>query len=312
MKLKLGLLFLFGATLFAAFFAWNSGKPGLPVINLQPSDPIYPTIPAGEKPLKLAITSVYAPRRARDSYQGLIQYLSKELGRPVELIQRTTYAEISELLEQGEIDLALSCSLPYVLGKKKYGAQLLAAPQINGETSYRSYIIVPRSLNIDTLGGLWGKTIALSDPDSFSGSLYLLYRLFQMGETSHSFFDKYFYSNNHEYSIRAVVDRLADAAPVNSIVFHTLSGENPRLNDFFTIIDRSPPVGNPPAITGPHLPESLYLELQQVFLTMHQNFEGQQVLSQMGFDRFLPGNDDDYDYLRRILTEMNLLEGSEQ
>lgn len=310
MRLKPGLFFLIALALFTVFFTWKSGKPGLPELSLVPGDSAHSPAVEGIEPLKLGLAAVYSPQRSRESYRGLAKYLSDKIGYPVELIQRSTYAEINKLLEQGKLDLALVSSLPYVLAKEAYGARLLVVPQVNGEISYSSYLIGPNARNLNTLEDLWDKTVSFSDPDSFSGSLYLVYRLFQIGETSDSFLRSYFYSGNHEYSVRALVDRIVDAAPVNSIVFYTLLTENPRLNDHLTIIDRSPPVGNPPIIAGPNLSETLYLELQQVFLEMHLTEEGQQVLSHMGFDRFVTGDDDSYDYIRRILAEMKSSGGS--
>ena len=46
-------------------------------------------------PLKVAIAAVISPEGTIESYQPLLKYLEDNLERPVELVQRRTYADIN-------------------------------------------------------------------------------------------------------------------------------------------------------------------------------------------------------------------------
>src|SRR5512139_2045024 len=72
----------------------------LPYVYLSQRQPL-PTPSMQVTPLHVAVASVISPRGAVESYQPLLDYLSAQLNRPVELVQRRTYAEVNDLIEQG-------------------------------------------------------------------------------------------------------------------------------------------------------------------------------------------------------------------
>ena len=66
--------------------------------NLQP----LPTAQESELlPLRVAIAAVISPEGTAESYAPLLDYLEDSLGRPIELVQRRTYAEINDLIKNG-------------------------------------------------------------------------------------------------------------------------------------------------------------------------------------------------------------------
>ena len=63
------------------------------------------------------LTACAAPAQGQIAeYADLGNYLEQKLGRPVERIQRRTYAEINDLLRTGEVDLAFVCTSSYWVG----------------------------------------------------------------------------------------------------------------------------------------------------------------------------------------------------
>jgi len=94
------------------------------------------------KVLRVAVSSMTSPKETYESYQQLVKIIGNQLGYQVELVQRSSYAEINELLKNKEVDIAFICSYAYVMGKKEFGIELLAVPQIKGKTTYRGYLIV--------------------------------------------------------------------------------------------------------------------------------------------------------------------------
>ena len=184
--------------------------------NLQP----LPT-PEGHEaiPLRVAVAAVISPEGTVQSYSPLLAYLEEKLNRPIELVQRRTYLEVNDLIEHGEVDVAFVCTSAYVQGHDTFGMELLVAPQVNGETTYNSLLIVPVSSAAKSMEDLRGKVFAFTDPISLSGRVYPTYLVHQLGFTPEEFFSRTFFTYSHDEAIRAVASGVADGAAVDSLVF---------------------------------------------------------------------------------------------
>ncbi len=256
----------------------------------------------GEHPLRVAVGSVISPKGTAGSYRGLVAYLGKKIGRPAELIQRQTYAETNDLVRRGDVDIALVCSGAYVAGQRDFGMELLAAPQMNGEVVYYSYLVVPGNSSVQTLPQLRGKVFAFTDPLSNSGRLSPAYLLWQMGERPDTFFQKTIYTYSHDNSLKAVADGLVDGAAVDSLVYDAILTREPRYAERVRIIYRSPPYGMPPVVVPPGLDPTLKVQLRDALLNMHQDKEGQAILAELAIDRFVPIEDRAYASIRDMIS----------
>jgi phosphonate transport system substrate-binding protein len=259
---------------------------------------------SGKAPLRVAIAAVISPKETIRSYDELLTYLSEKLGRPVELIQRQTYAEINDLVRSGNIDVAFVCTRAYVEGKRDFDMELLVAPQVRGQAVYYSYLIVPRDSEAQSLEDLRGKTFAFSDPMSNSGRLVPVYRLWQMGETPESFFKKYIHTYSHDNSIKAVAEKLVDGAAVDSLVYDYALARGFEYIARTKIIWKSPPYGTPPVVVHPYLNSKLKTQLRDIFLAMDQDEEGRRILQDLMIDRFVVIDDAAYDSIREMLASL--------
>jgi len=250
--------------------------------------------------LRVAVAAMISPKETESSYFELLRLVGKQLGRPVQLVQRKTYAEVNDLLEHREIDLALVCSGPYVEGHEKFGMELVAVPQVHGGTVYYSYFIVGRDSPIRDLQGLRGKRFAFVDPDSNSGYIVPRYALSRQGETPEHFFGETFFTHSHDNSIKAVANGLADGASVDSLIYEYINTVNPVDTSRTRIIYKSPPYGIPPVVVHPALDPELKQRLREVFLHLHENPEARPLLAKLQIDRFVTGNDAMYASVREM------------
>lgn len=251
--------------------------------NLQP----LPVIDQSEiVPLRVAIAAVISPEGTAESYALLLAYLEEELGRPVEVEQRRTYAEVNDLVETGEVDLAFVCTSAYIAGRKDFDMKLLVAPVVNGETFYHSQLIVPAESAAASMADLRGKVFAFTDPMSFTGRVYPTYLLQEIGETSGDFFQRTFFTYSHDDAIRAVANGLADGAAVDSLVLNFALARDSDLQNKINIIHTSPAFGIPPVVVSPNTRPQLRVELEAIFLNMHKNPEGMDALGALDIDRF--------------------------
>ncbi|MHB1418434.1 MAG: substrate-binding domain-containing protein [Bacillota bacterium] len=253
-----------------------------------------------DKPLRVAIASITSTKESIVYYEELLRYLSRRLGRPVQIVQRKTYAEVNDLVRAGSVDIAFVCTYAYVTGKAEFGMELLVAPQVNGLSTYRSYILVCADKKIKTFADLKGKTFAFTDPMSTTGAFYPFSILKKMGETPDSFFSSYTYTFSHDNSIRAVAERLVDAAAVDSLVYQYMIEREPEKYKHLQILQQSPSFGAPPLVVRPGMDPDLKKQIQEIILEMHRDTYGQKILHNLRIDRFVKADDKDYDSVRDL------------
>ena len=263
---------------------------------------LTPIASNGQRTLRVALGSVISPKGTIASYGGLVVYVGRRMGMPGELVQRATYAETNELVKRGEVELALVCSGAYVDGQRDSTMELLAAPQVAGQTVYFSYIIVPKNSPVQTVDQLRGKVFAFTDPLSNSGRLSAVYLLYQMDERPETFFQKTIYTYSHDNSLKAVADGLVDGAAVDSLVYNYVLAREPQYAERVRVIRRSPPYGMPPVVMPAGLDPAQKAQLQSILLNMHEDPEGRAILNELMIDRFVPVTDSAYDSIRDMVS----------
>lgn len=278
-----------------------------PYIDFTVVDPTIVERPLeGENPLRVAIAAVISPQGTAESYRLLLDYLETALNRPVVLVQRRTYREINDLIEHDQVDLAFVCTSAYVEGHDTFGMRLLVAPQVNGQTVYRSLLIVPADSTAQSIRDLAGSTFAFTDPISTTGRAYPTYLLNQLGYEPETFFRRIFYTYSHDDAIRAVANNIADAAGVDSLVYEFALRREPELAERVRVIHESPPFGIPPVVVGPHVPAAWLTTLRDLFLNMSQDPAGQEALAAIGVERFVLIDDAAYDSVREMRARVRL------
>jgi phosphonate transport system substrate-binding protein len=242
-----------------------------------------------------------SPKESFPFYKNLLAYIGARLGRPVSFVDRKKYEEINRLLASGELDVAFVCSGPYVRGHADFGLELLLAPEINGETVYRSYIIVHRRSPIKEFAELRGHTFAFTDPYSNTGALVPRHILETMGETPESYFSRTTFTYAHDKSIEAVARSLVDGAAVDSLIWRYIDKVHPEITEKTKIIYRSEPFAIPPVVVRKDLSTETKAKLRTILLNLHRSPEGREILAGMGADRFVSIEDRAYDSIRSMI-----------
>jgi phosphonate transport system substrate-binding protein len=284
-------------------------QPGCPraepaqFIDLRDVERVPATPPAASESdpqLRVAVSSMISPDDTLLLYQEFMHYLGERSGRRVILKQRRTYGEVNELLARGELDLAFLCSAQYVEMHDRYGVRLLAVPVVEGETVYRSYIIVGAQSGIQSFAQLRGKKFAFVDPLSNTGYFVPAYLLARSGEEPDTFFSSSIFTDSHDNSVRAVSDGLVDGAAVDSLVYDFMAARWPDVIARTRVIQRSRPFGIPPLVVPADIDQDLEARLGSLVMQMHEDAEGEAILAQLAIDRFAPGEDAAYDDIRQM------------
>jgi len=273
-------------------------------VELNQLEPLPDVAENGILPLKVAVAAVISPEGTVESYEPLLSYLENKVGRPVELIQRRTYAEINDLIKTGDVDVAFVCTSAYIVGRQDFNMQLLVAPVVNGESFYRSQLIVPVGSDAESIVDLRGKVFAFTDPMSFSGRMYPTYLLQIIGESPADFFQRIFMTYSHDDAIHSVADGLADGAAVDSLVLDFALARDPDLEKRLKIIHTSPPFGIPPVVVSPNIRPQQRVELEEIFLNMHHSDDGILAMQVLDIEKFTLVSEELYNAVEDIKTEI--------
>lgn len=293
--------------LLSAFFllVGCAAPPATASVNLSDLQPLPGVSATAVKPLRVAVAAIISPKGTVDSYGPLLDYLGAALDRPVELVQRRTYGEVNDLVQSGEVDVAFVCTSAYIVGEREFEMQLLAAPQVMGDTVYHSLLIVPADSPAQSMADLRGGVFAFTDPISTSGRNYPIWLVQQMGETVASFFSRTFYTYSHDDAIRAVANHVADGAAVDSLVYAFALEREPDLAQKTRVIHQSPAFGIPPVVVSPEARPQLVADLQAALLQMNETAAGQAALQTAGMDGFVLIEDAAYESVRELETAVN-------
>ncbi|TVQ84101.1 MAG: phosphate/phosphite/phosphonate ABC transporter substrate-binding protein [Bacteroidetes bacterium] len=251
-------------------------------------------------PLKVAVSAILSPRETYESYEKIFKYISDEMGYPIEFHQRKTYAEINQMLEAGQLDFAFICTGAYVELDYSKDVELLAVPVSAGKPYYNAYIIASEAFAAESFEDLRGSRFAFTDPLSNTGYLYALHRLKDFNETYDSFFESTMFTYGHDISIQLVAKGVVDAATINQLIFDYLKVYQPERIEGVRIIEVSPDYGNPPIVISQRLKGEKREQLKQLFLLMHTNTEASSILDDLLVDRFIEGEDENYNSVREM------------
>ncbi|WP_206812960.1 substrate-binding domain-containing protein [Paradesulfitobacterium ferrireducens] len=271
-------------------------------VTLTNLEHVSPPEKGSKETLYVALAVGLSPTQSIAKYQALTAYLSETLNRPVELVQKKTYKEVDDLIEEGKVDIAFVCSSSYVIGHEKFGERLVAVPIANGSPYYQSVIIANAGTNIQNWSQLKGRSFAFVDPQSTSGALYALSLVKDRGGLN--YFKSYIYTYGQSNSIAAVRDHLVDAATVDNYTLASTLAKSPQLANTIRIIDTSPEYGNNPVVASPRLDEQTFMAVQNTLLKMDKDVAGQEALQTAGYDRFDLLEDSIYNSVRD-LVELN-------
>lgn len=287
-----------------ALAACGTTGAAVPYVDLSHREPVPVAIGyEGTEPLRVAIAAVLSPEGNVDSYTGLAQYLGEHVGRPVELVQRRTYAEVNALIADGSIDVAFICTSAYVVGAADHEMDLLVVPEVDGGTVYHSVVIVHADSDARTFNDLADSAFAFTDPMSLTGRVYPTHLVQEVGSTPDAFFGSTFYTYSHDRAIEAVADGIADGAAVDSLVLDYALARDHALADRIRVIHTSAPFGIPPVVVPSGSPAGLRADLEHALLDLGSDPIGQAILAQIGVDRFVLGTDSAYDDVRALVAE---------
>lgn len=265
-------------------------------------------IPIGSDtpPLRITVAPILSPSLASANYQPLVDYLSKKLDRPFQLVQQKTYGETTEVLRYGAVQTAVIC--PGALlrtEREKVPLEIVAVPVYADGMEYRTLVVVRADLPAAALPQLRGRAFAYTDRSSLMSYIYTLSWLLDHRLDPDHFFSRTVFTHSHDNSLRAIMDGLADAAAVNNVVYESELRRNPEWGRMLRVIHRSPPLGPPPVVVPASIEPILRERIRQAFIGMADSPDGRETLASLGIERFEPPSPGLYDAARDITAKVD-------
>lgn len=298
-RYKLSLVFML-LIFISSFFIGCSQEEKLEKIDFEDTIALKEKEFSQRSEINLCVGSMITPEEGYAYYKRLLDYIGKKLDMKVNFIEKRTYGEVNALLKNGSIDIAFVCGGPYVIGHDEFGLELLVAPLVDGKALYYSYIIVGKNSGIKKIEELRRKTFAFVDPMSNTGKLIPTYMLYELGENPKTFFKECVYTYSHDKSIKAVAYGVVDGAAVDSLIWDYMDKKDRKYTKETEIIKISEPYGIPPLVVRPGLDEGFKIRVKDIFLNMHNEKEGRDILKGMFIDRFIEVDDSNYDTIRKV------------
>ncbi len=158
------------------------------------------------------------------AYEPIKEYLSKELGIPVEIQVTSDYTAAINAMKYKHIDMAWFGPFSYVIASKVANAEAIVngVKESTGSATYKSVIIVNAESGIKTLADLKGKTFAFVDPASTSGNLMPRKMLIENGINPENDFTEYLTHNAVQY---AIANGKVDAGAIGDNVYDRMIKE---------------------------------------------------------------------------------------
>ena len=236
--------------------------------------------------------------------EALKGYLEKATDRPVELVTRRTYQEVTSLLVSGQLDAAWICGYPYI--QFRNDLELVAIPEWKGKPLYQSYLIVASNRTAKTIADLQNDIHAFSDPDSNSGYLVTRTLMFEQGLDPETFFRKTLFTYGHRNVIRAVGSNLAQSGSVDGYVWEVMLQLEPELVSQTKVIRRSEWLGFPPIATSRKIANSESTRaLRAALIGMPDNPQGREVLHLLRLSGFRRPEETIYDGIAEMVSRLS-------
>lgn len=253
---------------------------------------------AGDADLIIALLPERNVFEQKVKYLPLQSYLSEKLELNVNFKLLDNYEHIFAEILDGRVDGGFWGSMNGAIAQVRGGVQMLARPVWKDNSStYWGYVFSLTDSGIESDPKTWrGRSIAFVNRATTAGFLYPLSLLREAGITDDpaDYFSRPIFSGSHDAAIIAVLQGEVEMGACKNTIYQEFMERNPELVSRFRIISTSPEVPSNGLGVRPDLDEDLMLRLKEALITMHEDPEGRQVLSDFGALKFIATTSQDY------------------
>jgi phosphonate transport system substrate-binding protein len=276
------------------------------VTGCRKAEKISPAEKPQGKPLVIGLIPEQDIFSQVERYRPLADYLSRKIGRKIELKMLTRYGNIVNNFVSSGMDGAFFGSFTYTLAHAKLGVEVLARPvNLDGASTYHGLLFVRKDSGIISMKEMKGKRFVFVDKATTAGYLLPLEYFYRHGVKNYrTYFSETYFAGTHEDAIHDVLEKKADIGAAKNTVFERLAKNDPGISRDLLILVKSPEVPENALAIRRDLDGALKQDIKAALLTMDREADGQAVLKAFGAQRFIETTDKDYapviEYAREI------------
>jgi phosphonate transport system substrate-binding protein len=261
--------------------------------------PIGAPLYGADRPITIGVVIDEATPGQREP---LRDYLTKAMGRPVNLVAPDSYRETVAHLADGSYDFACLGALMYIRAHADYGVIPVVRRTI--DLHYRSVFITGAGSSIHSLSDLKGKQFAFGDIDSTSAHLVAYHELMQAGINPSTDF-KFRYSGSHLATAAMVENGVVDAGAIDESVFNFLIANEKLSRKKVRIFYTSKPYVDYVYVARKDVPEAERERFARALLALTEG-KDHPVLEVLRATQFVAANDQEYAPMRRMARELKM------
>jgi phosphonate transport system substrate-binding protein len=230
-------------------------------------------------------------------------YLSKAMGREVNLMIPTSYNATIEALGNGSLHFAYLGGLSYLKAHKEY--DVIPLVQRSVDLKFHSVFLTPVNSPIHSLKDLKGKKFAYGDINSTSGHLIPYMEMRQAGIDPDT--DLQFrYSGSHPATAKAVESGAVDAGALDESVYNSMISEGKLDKNKVRVFYNSKPFVDYVWVARKDVPAADRERFIQAFTSLKEGPDNQILQILRGKD-FVRANNEEYAVLRLIAQQLRML-----
>jgi phosphonate transport system substrate-binding protein len=229
-------------------------------------------------------------------------YLTKAMGRPVNLVAPDLYSETVARLADGSYDFACLGALMYVRSRAKYG--VIPLVQRTSDLQFHSVFITRTGSSIHSLHDLAGKRFAFGDINSASAHL-IPYRELKQAGIDPGIDLKVRYSGSHVATAALVQSGVVDAGALDETVFHSLISSGKLDSDKVRVFHISKPFVDYVYVARKDVPEAERQKFVRALLAMKEGIDDP-ALKILRAKQFVVASDQEYAAVRQIAKELKV------
>lgn len=264
-----------------------------------------------QPPLVVSAIPDQDPEKLQRLYGSLVDYLSAELGLPVEYKAVTDYAASVTGFKVGDLDLVWYGGLTGVQARLQV-ADAQAIVQRDIDEKFTSVFIAHPDSGIQSLEDLKGHSFTFGSESSTSGRLMPQYFMAEVGVTLDDFKGQPGFSGAHDKTIELVMAGAYEAGALNSQVWGSRVAEGKVDESKVAVFYTTPEyydyhwVLHPDAVAtyGADLPQ----RIQAAFEALDpSNPAHAEILDLFGAQKFIPTSDENYAAIEQVGRDIGLI-----
>lgn len=254
--------------------------------------------------IPFVVSGVVSDSSGAKDIQRFLEYLRQKSDLDLKIYYANNYDKLSSLMRKNPVSVGWTCGAPFVRDHKRDQQQLISIPLFHNKPLYHSLIITSKKNKQKKLADFKGHIFAYSDPLSNSGYLAPAILLKRQGIDINQHFSLMINTGNHENSIIALLNGLADVAAIDEYIWVQYIKKYPQTLNQLYEIERNGPYPFTPIVAGKGLPSRTLKKIRSILLDMSEDKTGKNILDKLGLDGFIYKPPSFYLPIQKMLNEL--------